>query len=157
MKIFYRSLNSFLFLLIVLFFHFQGCTSDETVTPPPAGEVLVAEVSGDSVGVQSGFSQKSSSISGSTLNFTDRDSVRLTFYYSGENNIWVDPMTIFYLSDSTETNIFNANVLNILPAEQYADITIPSPKVNLYFRYRIVTNSAGFSFFKFRDLKIYKK
>ncbi|HAY34946.1 MAG TPA: hypothetical protein PK536_10515 [Ignavibacteria bacterium] len=157
-----KSTQSFLLpaimLLVTAVLFFSGCSSDDTVTPPPnTGEVLLAEVSGDSVGISSGSSTKSLSITGNTLNFTDRDSARLTFYYSGENNSSTEPMTISYDSGPSNIVIYNAVSLNILPTEQYADITIASPKVNQFFKYKINTLSPGFSYFKFRDLKIYKK
>lgn len=152
------TLFSQIFLIIVIFISIQSCGSeDSAVNPPVTGEVLLAEVSGDSVGVNSGSSSKSLSITGSTLNFSDRDSARITFYYSGENNTSTQPMTIFYTTGPTENIIYNAVNLNITPAEQYADITFASPKVNQFFSYRITTTSAGSSFFKFKDLKIYKK
>ncbi|MBK8981653.1 MAG: hypothetical protein IPM38_04855 [Ignavibacteria bacterium] len=66
-------------------------------------------------------------------------------------------MTILYESGPGVFVIYNAVSLNILPNEQYADITIASPKVNQFFKYSINTISPGFSYFKFRDLKIYKK
>ncbi len=145
-------------IILISFALYSGCSSDDTVTPPPnTGEVLLAEVSGDSVGISSGSSTKSLSITGNTLNFTDRDSARLTFYYSGENNSSTEPMTISYDSGPSNIVIYNAVSLNILPTEQYADITIASPKVNQFFKYKINTVSPGFSYFKFRDLKIYKK
>ena len=145
-------------LILISISVYSGCSSDDTVTPPPnTGEVLLAEVSGDSVGISSGSSTKSLSITGSTLNFTDRDSARFTFYYSGENNGSAEPMTISYESGPGVFVIYNAVSLNIQPNEQYADITIVSPKVNQFFKYKINTVSPGFSYFKFRDLKIYKK
>lgn len=136
----------------------NGCSSeDNTVNPPVTGEVLVAEVSGDSVGVSSGMSSRSQSITGSTLNFSDRDSVRFTFYYSGENNFDPVPLKIFYNQGPAEIIIFNFSSPVITLTEKYIDTTIVSPKVNDFFVYRISASSPGFSFFKFRDLKIYKK
>ncbi|HQY19243.1 MAG TPA: hypothetical protein PK294_01585 [Ignavibacteria bacterium] len=151
-----------LFLPVIIIFvsiiSFIGCSSeDNSVDPPATGEVLLAEVSGDSVGVSSGSSSMSQSITGSTLNFSDRDSVRLTFYYSGENNFDPAPLKIFYNQGPAEINIFNFSSANITPTEKYIDTTIASPKVNDFFIYRITASSPTFSFFKFRDLKIYKK
>ncbi|MFZ1320246.1 MAG: hypothetical protein WAT71_01685 [Ignavibacteria bacterium] len=147
-----------IFISIAMIFSINGCSSeDSSVNPPVTGEVLLAEVSGDSIGVTSGLSTKKISISGSTLNFTDRDSARITFYYSGENNSSTEPLKIQYNSGSADIPIYIANTLNITPVEQYFDTTIVSPKVNEYFNYKIATTSTGFSYFKFRDLKIYKK
>ncbi|MDQ3021088.1 MAG: hypothetical protein M3R36_11040 [Bacteroidota bacterium] len=152
----------FLFLgLFLSFVIFSGCSNDDDnpVNPPVTGEVLLATVSGDSVGTSgSGLSTRTSSITSSTLNFTDRDSARITFFYSGENNNIPIPMSIYYISDTTEINIFSSTTLNPTPAEQFVNVTVPSPRVNATFRYKIVTGSLGGpSFFKFRELNIYKK
>ena len=145
-------------MIIIMIISNSGCSSeDNTVNPPSTGEVLLAEVSGDSVGVSSGMSSRSLSITGNTLNFSDRDSVRLTFYYSGDNNFDPVPFKIFYNQGPTEIIIFNFSSPDITPTEKYLDTTIVSPKVNDFFIYRITASSPGFSFFKFRDLKIYKK
>ncbi|MEO8664112.1 MAG: hypothetical protein ABI462_01335 [Ignavibacteria bacterium] len=144
-------------LVLILLTNFYSCKSDDPVTPPETGEVLLAEVTGDSVGVQSGTSSRSLSITSGMLDFTDRDSARITFYYLGENNTSTIPMQIFFNVGPGESVIYSGSNLNILPSEQFADITIASPKNNQFYLYRIITTSAGFSYFKFRDLKIYKK
>lgn len=150
--------KSFFFLLLS-FVIVTGCSDDDPVTPPVVGEVLLAEVSGDSVGVTSGQSSRSLSITSGSLNFTDRDSARITFYYSVENNNYATPFEIYYVTGTTNTNIYTgSNLLVSTITEQFIDFTIPSPRVNDFFQYKITTNSSpGFSFFKFRDLKIYKK
>ena len=68
-------------------------------------------------------------------------------------------MRIYYvINDTTNVYIYNNN-LNPASTEQFVDVTIPSPRVNSTFYYRISTiiSNPGFSYFKFRDLKIYKK
>ncbi|MCY7362137.1 MAG: hypothetical protein LH629_08750 [Ignavibacteria bacterium] len=154
--------KKYLILFIICFiFIYSGCSNDDNTNPvtPNTGEVLLATVSGDSVGTPGGFSGKSITITSGTLNFTDRDSARLSFYYSGENNNNADPFKIYYTTiDSTDVLLYTGNTLTITSAEQYLNITVPSPRINLTFRYTIKTSSSpGFSYFKFRDLKIYKK
>lgn len=154
-------LKNFSVLFILIFVSFIGCSGDDDpVTPnnPSTGPVLLAEVSFDSVG-SVGSSTRFVTISSGTLNFTDRDSARITFYYSGVNNSVTTPMRIYYvINDTTNVYIYNNN-LNPASTEQFVDVTIPSPRVNSTFYYRISTiiSNPGFSYFKFRDLKIYKK
>ena len=149
-------LRSSLLVLLFSFLIIAGCSKDDPITPP-AGEVLLAEVTGDSIGVQSGSSSRALSITSGTLNFSDRDSARISFFYSGENNSSTQPFKIFFNSGPAEILIYDGSNLNILPAEQFANITIPSPKNNQFYLYRITAISTGFSYFKFRELKIYKK
>ncbi len=155
-------LKSLLFVLLSAFVFMTGCSNDDDpVTPnnPTTGEVLLAEVSFDSVG-SIGSSTRIVTITSSTLNFTDRDSARISFFYSGENNSVASPMIIYYkINDSTNVNIFSSTSLAPSVAEQFINVTIPSPRVNSTFYYKISTliSSPGFSYFKFRDLKIYKK
>jgi len=153
--------KKYLILFIICFiFIYSGCSNDDNTNPvtPNTGEVLLATVSGDSVGVTSGLSSKTFTITSSTLNFTDRDSARITFYYSGDNNNNTIPFQIYYTIDTNNITLYTGNNLLITTAEQYLDVTLPSPRVNQTFRYTIKTSSSpGFSYFKFRDLKIYKK
>ena len=147
------------FLPLSLLFICFSCSSDNPIPPPPPPpEVLLATVAGDSIGFQSGSASKSSSITSHSLDFTDRDNARITFYYSGENNNDSIPMVIYYTNSSSEIIIFNGSNLSPSSTEQFANINIPSPKVDAFFEYKISTSSSpGFSYFKFRDLKIYKK
>ncbi len=154
MKTYLKYILLFLTLTILLI---VSCSKDDSVTP--TDEVLLATVAGDSVGIQSGSSSRYIIInSPHTLDFTDRDNARISFYYSGVNNNVSIPMLISYLSGSSDIIIYNGSNLNTSSIEQFANINIPSPKVNARFKYKISTSSSsGFSYFKFRDLKIYKK
>jgi len=145
-------------LTIVIIVIISGCSKDDPVSPPQTGEVLVAELAGDSAGTTNGSSTKIGSISGQSLNFTDRDNIRITFYYSGTANNSTSPFNISYVQDTSEVNVFNGLNLNYSTTEQFKDTTFASPRVNASFRYLINTfNLSGFSYIKFRDLKIYKK
>lgn len=147
------------FLLLSICLIYAGCSNNDSTNPNTEGEVLLAQVSSDSVGILNGSSINIKSITGQTLDFTGRDSAKITFYYSGENNSSTVPFQIYYVTNDTVNNvIYQSDNLNITPEEQFADITFRSPGVNQYFRYKITVNSVfGFSYFKFKDLKIYKK
>ncbi len=153
-------LKSLLLILLLSFVLTVGCSNDDdnNITPPPStGEVLLATISGDSVGTSSGFSSNTASITSQMLNFTDRDSVRISFYYSSGVSNTVVPLTIYCLNKSTADSILYYNYLPTGQDDQFIDTTFSSPKVNKFFQYQIAVSSGGFSYFKFRDLKIYKK
>jgi hypothetical protein len=149
-------------IIVIFLFYFVtiiGCSDDNPSSPnnPTTGEVLLATVSGDSIAITSGANSRSLSITSGTLNFTDRDSARIFFFFSGENNSVAQPLQIYWVNDTTNVYLFN-DTLYPAPAEQYINVTVPSPGVNQSFRYRISTLSVpGFSYFKFHDLNIYKK
>ena len=76
-------LKKFSFLFIFIFLSLIGCSGDDDpVTPnnPATGPGLREEVSIDSVG-SVGSSTRIVTVSSGTLNFTDRDSARISFYY----------------------------------------------------------------------------
>lgn len=141
-------------LIFAVFISFTGCSNDDNNTTGPVnGEVLLATVSGDSVGVSSGFSSRSSSITSGQLNFTDRSNARITFSYSSGPENTALPFSIIY-SDSIV--LYSGNLTNNA-TDQFIDTTFASPNVDSFFKYKISVGSAAPSFFKFKDLKIYKK
>lgn len=150
--------NKISLLVILSFvFIFSSCSNDDDPVTPATGEVLLAQISADSVGITSGLATRSMSITSGSLNFTDRSNARISFFYSGENNSISVPLTIFYsVNDSTDVFLYNSTITPTT-TEQFVDVTVASPGVNTFFKYKIATSSAGFSYFKFRDLKIYKK
>lgn len=137
-----------------------SCGDDESTnpTPPVQGKVLLATVTGDSVGASAGASTKISSISGQELDFTDRDSAEITFTYAGTSNNLTTPLDIYYEMDTLDISIYNPTNLNLSSSEQSITVTLASPKVKKYFYYKIrAYTNGGLCYFKFRDMKIYKK
>ncbi len=136
-----------------------SCSDDSsTNNPTPTGPVLLATVSGDSVATSLGVSTKTSSISGQELDFTDRDSAEISFTYSGSNNNIDDPIVFYYRIDTLNYIFHTPTVMTLDGSDHTYSITIPSPKVKHYFYYRIrASTSGGFCYYKFKDLKIYKK
>lgn len=149
----------FFAIYIAILMFTTGCGSDDNNVNPPSGEVLLAEAAGDSVGTISGSMVRITNISSLPLDFTDRNNIRISFYYSGENNLSASPFRIYYNQDSlNDYTIFYLNNLNVTATEQFKDTTFTSPGVNKNFYYMINANAGStFAYFKFRDLKIYKK
>ena len=155
-----------IFVVILYSAIFTGCSEDDTnnsVTPDPSnGEILLATVPGDSVGTNNpggpAISIYAHTVSFSTLNFTDRDSASVSFFYSGENNTISSPINIFYLNGSDSVFLYKGSALIPATSEQFIDVSMASPLVNASFIFSIISSSSsGSSYFKFRDLKIYKK
>jgi len=150
-------LKTFLYVLFSSFLIVIGCSDDDPVTPnSPTGEVLLATVAGDSVSTSTGFAARTNSISSSSLNFSDRDSARISFFYSGTPTNQTTPFKI--LITGTDDSVYWNNSLNQDSTEKFIDVTIPSNHINNFLSYRIsVLTNSGHCYFKFRDLKIYKK
>lgn len=147
--------NLITLFIFTVFLSYTGCSDDDNnnSTGPVSGEVLLATVSGDSVGVSSGFSQRSSSITSGQLNFTDRSNARVTFFYSSGPSNTAVPFSILY----NDSIVMYSGTLTNNATEQFIDTTFASPNVDTFFQYKISVGSTSPSFFKFRDLKIYKK
>ena len=136
---------------------YSSCSEDDPASSN-TGKVLLAQVSGDSVGIAFGVSTKSQSVNSAQLDFTDRDSAEITFFYTGNSNNSSAPLTISFNTDSTVANLYSSSGLILNSSEQSITVTVPSPKVREFFFYTIkVTATGGFGYFKFRDLQIFKK
>lgn len=153
-----RFFISALFLLKALII--TSCSNDSTSPNPPApsGPVLLATVTGDSVATSLGSSAKISNIGGHALNCTDKDSLEITFSYAGTPNNSVFPLRIYYSQDTVQYNVYYPGNLNLTSSGQTVNVTLPSPKVNTDFYYRIqAVTTGGLCYFRFNDMKIYKK
>ncbi len=150
-----RQTANLMFVLMSLFL-FISC-SDDTQSSN-TGKVLLAEVAGDSVGISIGSVTHSNNVSANKLDLTDRDSMEISFTYSGNSNNSSVPFRLSYYSGTNDSTLYSASGLILNSSEQNITITVPSPKVRDYFFYTIkVTAGGGFGYFKFRDLKVYKK
>ncbi len=135
----------------------SSCGEDDPASSN-TGKVLLAQVSGDSVGTAFGVSTSSQSVNSAQLDFTDRDSAEITFFYTGNSNNSSVPITISYNTDSAVANLYSSSGLILNSTEQSITVTVPSPKVRQFFFYTIkVSATGGFGYFKFRDLQIFKK
>lgn len=131
---------------------------DDPQSPQTTGKVLLAEVAGDSVSTNFGSSTRSQNVSAGRLDFTDRDSAEISFTYAGNSNNSAIPLTISFTSTVSDSTIYSSTGLILNSAEHSVTVTLPSPKVKEYFFYTIkVVSGAGYGFFRFRDMKIYKK
>jgi len=147
---------------VLIFFALGALTAfscgDDPQSPQTTGKVLLAEVAGDSVSTNFGSSTKSQNVSTGRLDFTDRDSAEISFTYAGNSNNSAVPLTISFTSTVSDSTIYSSTGLILNSAEHSITVTLPSPKVKEYFFYTIkVVSGAGYGFFRFRDMKIYKK
>ena len=157
---FKRSLANQMVLTAIIMLSISSCNDDSASSnnPPPTGPVLLATLSFDSVVTSLGASFKTNSISTQELDFTDRDSAEISFTYTGSPNNVAYPIRLYFDSDTTQTLFFSPVGYTLNSQEQYINATIASPKVRKYFHYQIAAiTGGGFCYFKFKDLKIYKK
>ncbi len=78
-KLHLLTVTNILAILIIMF----TVSCGEDPAGPSTGKVLVAQVSGDSVGTGLGFASSSLSVNSSQIDFTDRDSVDINYNYTG--------------------------------------------------------------------------
>lgn len=150
-------------LIVSLFFCLSFLYGCENTTEVVITEQLVAEYPGDSIVVSgSGGGNKTSTISSSSLDFTNADSMRIKITYWGStNNTLSNAIRIGYIfSTSPDSNIFVYTISNtsVTPTETTLDVTIGSPRVNKSFIYNMnYLNISGGGNLYFKDLKIYRK
>jgi len=149
----------FLFFLTALIY--SGCKNDDTaVTPnPPAGEVEMASVGYDSLASLfggSGSVSQTKNFSSGALNFTDRDSTRISFSYKGSSNA---NDTLFYVNDASNARVYTLKDASATDVYKTINITVPSVKVNAVFYYTMKARTSGgiSPYLVIKDLKIYKK
>lgn len=135
----------------------QSC-SDDPVEPSKTGRVLLAEVAADTAEVTLGSVTISNSVSSSKLDFTDRDSAEISFIYAGSSGNSSVPIKLYFRSGTRDSVVYSGTGLTLNSAEHSVTVTFPSPKVKEYFFYELkVTTGTGYGFFRFREMKIYKK
>lgn len=148
----------YLFVLLVLIY--SGCKTDDPVTNPPAtGEVEMASVSFDSLSSLfsgSGNVSRTVNFSSGALNFTDRDSTRISFQYKGSSNA---NDTLFYVTDASNARVYTLRDAAATDAYKNVNITVPSVKVNAVFYYTMKARTTGgvSPYLVIKDLKLYKK
>lgn len=155
-------MKKILFLFAISALIYSGCSnSDDPVTPvdPPTGEVLMATVSFDSVSgsfSSGGLVTQVRNFGTGSLNFTDRDSTRISFTYKGFSNA---ADTVFYVSDTAGVKLYLLSD-NSVSASTYksVNVTVPSRKINAPFYYTIrARTTSGTPWMAIKDLKLYKK
>lgn len=147
-----------LFTFSALLFIYAGCKSDDNPTTPSTGEVEMASVGFDSVsGMFAGSSiTQTRNLGSSSLNFTDRDSTRITFSYKGANS---GNDTLFFISGPSSARLYTLKDATVNDSYKTVNITVPSVKVNGLFTYTMKAQAPGgvIPYMVVKDLKVYKK
>lgn len=149
-----------IYLFLVSLFLYAGCKSDDNPTTPsnPTGEVEMASFSLDSIsGVFAGGSitQRKNFGSGA-LNFSDRDSTRITFSYKAASN---SNDTLLFIEDASYTRLYTLKDASATDTYKSINVTVPSVKVNALFYYtmKAKTSSGVIPYIAIKDFKMYKK
>ncbi len=147
-----------LFAISLTFVFVWGC--EESVTPTPTFQ-LVAESGGDSVVLtNAGNASKTQTITSSSIDFTNADSMKVSIKYWGStNNDTSQAIVIGYLQNIIPTPTLVIRNSDISTGEKTLDTTFASPRVNASFFYQlnVQTTDPNGGNVHFKDLKIYKK
>lgn len=152
-------MKKILFAFAALLLIYAGCKSDDnTITPTTPTEVEMASVSYDSVYsiFAAGSISQTRNFGSGALNFTDRDSTRLSFSYKGSSN---GNDTLFYITDASNTRLYTLTDATPTSSYRTVNVTVPSIKVNAIFYYtlRARTTGSNVPYIVLKDFKMYKK
>lgn len=149
------------YLFLASVFIYAGCKSDDNPTTPsdPTGEVEVTSVSFDSIysALGGGLITQTRNFGTGALNFTDRDSTRISFSYKGYSNA---ADTLLYITDTTSTRLYTLRDASVSDTYKTINITVPSIKKNCSFYYTMRaknTSGTGAPYLVIKDFKMYKK
>lgn len=148
-----------IYLFLVSLFVYAGCKSDDNPTTPTTGEQEVTSVSFDSIysALGGGLITQTKNFGTGALNFTDRDSTRISFSYKGFSNA---ADTLFYITDTTSTRLYTLRDASASDTYKTVNITVPSIKKNCNFYYTMrakTTSGTGAPYLVIKDFKMYKK
>ncbi|MBS1514469.1 MAG: hypothetical protein JSS63_05535 [Bacteroidetes bacterium] len=137
-----------------------GCNQSTTVYPPlTLVPVEMGSVALDSVYTSApGSIIKSGSLGSGPLNFTDRDSTIISFYYHGSAGNTADyQLWIYDSTGSGISTIYLFRDLSVSPAEKFVEAKMPSHQIQAYYRYALKCDGATPQSFAVRNLQLFKK
>lgn len=149
----------FIYLFFVSVFVYAGCKSDDTtVTPITPAETEMASFSLDSISASfaGGTVTQTKNFGTGALNFSDRDSTRLSFSYKGASTV---NDTLFYITDASNTRLYTLRDAAVNDTYKSVNVTVPSIKVNAIFYYTMKAKTSGsvVPYLAIKDFKMYKK
>lgn len=144
--------------IIFLCSFFYSCNNN-TVKPPLTIEpVLMGSVSEDQVNSSDNSVTKSGYLGSGQLNFLDRDSTIINFYYKGSpGNTAVYQLEILDSTGNGMNSIYTFRDITISETLKYKSVTLASRQAFAYYVYRIRCSGASDQFFYVKDLSLYKK
>ena len=151
-------MKKILFLFSALVLICAGCKSDDTTVTPTPTEVEMASFSLDSISGSfgSGSVSQTRNFGSGALNFTDRDSTRISFSYKAASN---SNDTLFYITDASNTRLYTLRDASATDSYKTVNVTVPSIKVNALFYYTMRARTAGgvIPYIAIKDFKMYKR
>ena len=152
-------MKKILFLFSALVLICAGCKSDDTtVTPSTPTEVEMASFSLDSISSSfgSGSVSQTRNFGSGALNFSDRDSTRISFSYKAASN---SNDTLFYITDASNARLYTLRDASATDSYKSVNVTVPSIKLNALFYYTMKARTSGgvIPYIAIKDFKMYKK
>jgi len=153
-------MKTIIYLFLVCLFTYAGCKSDDNPTNPTNPiEVEIATVSYDTIysTFGGGLITQTKNFGTGPINFTDRDSTRISFSYKGYSNA---ADTLFYITDTTSSRLYTLRDASVSDTYKSVNITVPSIKKNCTFYYTMrakTTSGTGSPYLVIKDFKMYKK
>lgn len=152
-------MKKILFLFSALVLICAGCKSDDTpVTPSTPTEVEMASFSLDSISGMfgSGSVSQTKNFGSGALNFSDRDSTRISFSYKAASN---SNDTLLYIYAESGARLYTLRDASATDSYKAVNVTVPSIKVNALFYYTMRARTSGgvIPYIAIKDFKMYKK
>jgi hypothetical protein len=148
------------FIVVFLFsIAFASCDNG-TINPPLTSEpTLMGSILADDISISdSGSAMKSRALGSGQLNFTDRDTTIITFFYKGSPGNTAPYQ--FQVYDSTEngiTAIYTFRDTGINDSLKSHDVILPSNHDFAYYFYTLKCEGTSAQYFSIRNLKLFKK
>lgn len=149
------------FVLIPIFAMIFFSCNNSTVFPPLTSEpVVMGVVDSDAISFSTspGYAIKTANLGSGALNFRDRDSTIISFYYSGTTGNTTDYSLLVYDSTSSQSTVIHKFVLDsISSTERFIQIMKPSHQDFASYHYEIKCSGATPQSFAIRKLTLSKK
>ena len=153
-------MKKFLVLLSLLAILFIGCSKNTIVFPPLTTEAVeMGRISSDQVLITStGSAVQTASLGNGPLNFLDRDSTIISFYYKGTPGNTADyQMQVFDSTSNGLTSIYTFRDNLITDSLKYVNVILPSHRVHASYFYSLKCSGTGAQSFYIENLLLYKK
>ena len=148
------------FLLIPLFAVIFFSCENTTVFPPITTEsVVMGSVTEDQVvSPATGSETKIGALGSGALNFLDRDSTIISFYYKGSTgNTAAYQLQIYDSTGSGLTTIYTFRDAAVTDSLKLVKVIMPSHRAFAHYYYKISSSGVTSQYFYIKNLFLYKK
>lgn len=152
-------MKNYFVLVPILALIFFSCQNNTVYPPITTERVEMGTVSSDEVSSPvSGSAVQTKSLGSGPLNFLDRDSTIISFYYKGTPGNTADYYLQVYDSTSNGlTSIYTFRDAAITDSFKFVSVIMPSHQVHAHYFYTIKAAGAAPKSFSIKNLFLYKK